>query len=56
MTLRETSIAVSEGRVTLNGERYEWEADLMVSWPAQDAATQSEIQSERERVRFRVQS
>ena len=54
--LREASVAISEGRVTMNGERYEWEADLMVSWPAEDAATQSKMQSERERVQFRVQS
>ena len=52
--LREASLAISEGRVSLNGKRYEWEADLMVSWSDTDPNAEAGILHERERVRFRV--
>jgi hypothetical protein len=54
LTLREASMAVSEGRVALNGERYEWEADLMVSWPETSPDAARTIQAARNQARFSV--
>ncbi len=54
LSLRDASVAISAGRVTLNGERYDWEADLMVSWPETNAEAADAIRAERERAVFRA--
>ncbi len=54
LPLLEATRAIHEGRVTLNGQPYEWEPDEMVRW--QDAAQiprdKAEIAAERDRSRF----
>jgi acetoin utilization deacetylase AcuC-like enzyme len=50
--LLEATNAVSQGRVSLDGARYEWEADEMAYWLRESPADAGEVERERERVRF----
>ena len=49
---RELSEAVSQGRVLMNGEPYEWEATDMVAWRDGPRLDEEEVARERRRVRF----
>ena len=44
--------ALSDGRVTMNGERYTWEAGEMVYWLDQRPAERAAVDAEKERVKF----
>lgn len=50
--LLETTIAIAEGRVRMNGAPYAWEADEMVYWLRESPAEAGEVELERDRVRF----
>jgi acetoin utilization deacetylase AcuC-like enzyme len=50
--LLEATIAVSEGRVRMDGAPYAWEADEMVYWLRESPADAGEVERERERVHF----
>jgi len=56
LTLLEATRAIAEGRLTLNGAPYTWEADEMVSWLEyrRDPVDQAAIAAERERCHFTV--
>jgi hypothetical protein len=54
LSLREASVAVSEGRVTLNEQRYDWEPDLMVSWPPATPDAADVIREARDDAHFRI--
>lgn len=56
LPLLEATRAVAEGRVTLEGKPYAWEADPMVRWqnPAAHPVDTAEIAAERERCHFAV--
>lgn len=53
--LLEATVAISEGRVRMNGEPYEWEADEMAHWLREQPTDAGEVARERERVRFTIQ-
>ncbi len=55
--LLEATRAVSEGRVRLNGQPYEWEPEEMVRWndPERAEADRELVVAERERCRFTVE-
>lgn len=48
----ELSTALAEGRVLMNDETYTWEPDYMVYWLDPRAASEPEVDAERDRVRF----
>lgn len=48
------TLAVSDGRVLMNGAPYTWEADEMAYWLRESPAEAGEVERERERVRFTV--
>jgi acetoin utilization deacetylase AcuC-like enzyme len=50
--LVEATTALHEGRVSINGEPYVWEADEMVHWLTPHPADKAAIAAERERVHF----
>jgi hypothetical protein len=50
----EASHAVMEGRVTMNGQPYQWEADEMVRWIKPRAGDRPAIEAEKQRVKFAV--
>jgi hypothetical protein len=52
--LLELTLAVAEGRVTMNGERYTWEAHEMVHWLDGRPADADAVARERERVHFEI--
>ena len=52
MPLREATIAVTEGRLRMNGVPYAWEADEMAYWLRESPADAGEVERERVRVRF----
>jgi acetoin utilization deacetylase AcuC-like enzyme len=52
--LLDATLAVSEGRVRMNGEPYEWEADEMAHWLREAPGDPGAVASERERVHFSV--
>ena len=55
MPLLEATRAVAEGRVRLNGEHYEWEADEMVRWRDSHVPDDADVvAAERARCRFTV--
>jgi acetoin utilization deacetylase AcuC-like enzyme len=54
LPLLETTTAMAEGRVCMNGEAYAWEADEMAFWLRNAAPRDGLIAEERERVRFSV--
>lgn len=56
LPLLEATRAVAEGRVTLNGEPYAWEAEPMVRWrePEAHPLDEGDVAAERERCRFAV--
>ncbi len=58
LTLLESTSALEEGRVRMNGEPYAWEPDDMVLWagdpPGDPAAIAAAVAAERERVKFTI--
>jgi hypothetical protein len=50
--LLEATNAVSQGRVSLDGAPYEWEADEMAYWLRESPADAGEVERQREQVRF----
>ena len=44
--------ALADGHVTMNGERYTWEAGEMVYWLDRRVQARSAVEAEKERVRF----
>jgi acetoin utilization deacetylase AcuC-like enzyme len=55
MPLRQATAALDEGRVLMDGEPYQWEADEMAIWLRPPRATRGdEVARERERRRFTV--
>ena len=52
--LQEVSIAMSEGRVTLNGDPYQWQADVMGTWFQGRPYDDELVRAERGRVRFAI--
>ncbi len=54
LPLLETTTAMAEGRVRMNGEPYTWEADEMAYWLRNAAPRDGLVGEERERVRFSV--
>jgi hypothetical protein len=54
LPLLETTLAMAEGRVLMNGEPYAWEADEMAFWLRDVAPRNGLTAEERERVRFSV--
>ncbi|WP_242394909.1 histone deacetylase family protein [Anaeromyxobacter oryzisoli] len=52
--LLEATVAVSEGRVTMDGAPYAWEADEMAYWLRESPSEPGEVERERERVHFAV--
>jgi hypothetical protein len=54
MSLLESTEAVSEGRVRMNGEPYAWEADEMAYWLRESPDEPGEAAHERDRARFTV--
>jgi acetoin utilization deacetylase AcuC-like enzyme len=54
VSLLETTTAMAEGRVRMNGEPYAWEADEMAFWLRNPAPGDGRVAEERERVRFSV--
>jgi hypothetical protein len=52
--LLETTIAMAEGRVRLDGRPYAWEADEMAYWLRQPSAPDPRVAEERERCHFGV--
>ncbi len=50
--LLEATLAVSEGRVHMDGKPYPWEADEMVYWLRESPADAGEVERARESVRF----
>jgi hypothetical protein len=54
LPLLEATLAVSDGRVLMNGVPYTWEADEMAYWLRESPAEAGEVERERERVRFTV--
>jgi hypothetical protein len=50
--LLQATLAVSEGRVSMDGAPYVWEADEMAYWLRESPAEPGEVERERERVRF----
>jgi len=52
--LLETTVAMAEGRVRMNGEPYAWEADEMAYWLRREAPPDDLAARERDRVRFTV--
>lgn len=54
LSLLDATRALSDGRVTLNGQPYQWEADEMVRWtdPANIPQDRDAIAAERERCHF----
>ncbi|BDG04865.1 histone deacetylase family protein [Anaeromyxobacter oryzae] len=53
-SLREATLAVSEGRLRMNGAPYAWEADEMAYWLRESPSEPGEVERERERVHFTV--
>jgi acetoin utilization deacetylase AcuC-like enzyme len=54
--LLEATLAVSEGRVRMDGKPYVWEADEMVYWLRESPADAGEVERARESVRFTLGS
>ncbi len=52
LPLLEVTLAISEGRVLMNGAPYAWEADEMAFWLREPPEEVGEVAQERERVRF----
>jgi acetoin utilization deacetylase AcuC-like enzyme len=52
--LLEATEAVAAGRVQMNGEPYQWEADEMAYWLRESPSEPGEAERERERVRFAI--
>ncbi len=55
-SLLESTTAMAEGRIRMNGEPYAWEADEMALWLRSPAQKDARVAEERERVRFSVAS
>jgi hypothetical protein len=55
LSLLETTTAMAEGRVRMNGEPYAWEADDMAYWLRSTTSRNGQVAEERERVRFSVE-
>jgi acetoin utilization deacetylase AcuC-like enzyme len=55
LPLLEATIAVTEKRVRMNGERYAWESEEMAFWLHEQPFESGEVERERERVRFTVE-
>ncbi len=51
-SLLEATVAVDEGRVSMDGKPYAWEADEMAYWLGEQPSAAAEVERERERVRF----
>jgi hypothetical protein len=54
LPLLDSSLAVANGRVQLDGKPYSWEADEMVSWLAPHAHDEEATAAERARVHFSI--
>jgi acetoin utilization deacetylase AcuC-like enzyme len=54
MPLLEATLAVSEGRVRMDGQPYQWEADEMAYWLRESTADAGEVERVRDSVRFTV--
>jgi acetoin utilization deacetylase AcuC-like enzyme len=54
LPLLEASLAIADGRVSLDGRPYSWEADEMIFWLEPHAQHEDRVAAERERVRFTV--
>ncbi|MEB2311731.1 MAG: histone deacetylase [Sorangiineae bacterium] len=54
--LRAATLALTEGRVRMNGAPYSWEADEMVHWLDGRVPERGRIEAERARVRFEIVS
>lgn len=56
LALLEATHALAEGKVTLDGQVYAWEPDLMVAWRGRPPWTEDEqaVTAERERARFHL--
>lgn len=54
LVLLEATRAIAEGRVRMDGEPYQWEADEMVLWLKAHSEDRGAIEAERERVKFTV--
>ncbi|BDG10589.1 arginase family protein [Anaeromyxobacter paludicola] len=52
LPLRESTLAVSEGRILMNGQPYAWEADEMAFWLEPAPRDLAAVQAERDRVHF----
>ena len=52
LPLVEATQAISDGRVLMNGQPYQWEADEMAYWLRESPADAGEVERERERARF----
>jgi acetoin utilization deacetylase AcuC-like enzyme len=50
--LVEATLAIDQGKVTMNGAPYAWEADEMIYWLREQPGDVDEVAQERERVRF----
>jgi hypothetical protein len=50
--LVEATLAIDQGKVTMDGAPYAWEADEMISWLREPPGDVDEVAQERERVRF----
>jgi acetoin utilization deacetylase AcuC-like enzyme len=50
--LLDATAAIADGRVTIDGKPYPWEADEMAHWLRDAPADAAEVERERERVRF----
>lgn len=50
--LLEATVAISEGKVRMNGQPYAWEADDMAYWIREAPSDPGAVERERERVRF----
>jgi acetoin utilization deacetylase AcuC-like enzyme len=54
LALLDATRAIAEGRVRMDGEPYQWEADEMVLWLKAHPEDRAAIEAERERVKFTV--
>lgn len=54
LALLDATRAIAEGRVRMDGEPYQWEADEMALWLKAHAEDRTAIEAERERVKFTV--
>ena len=52
MPLREVTLAVSQGRIRMNGQPYEWDPQEMGHWPSGRRQDRRAVEAERNRVHF----